>query len=715
MSVTTAQRTAKILLIGNPNTGKSSLFNQLTGARARVGNYPGVTVDRLSGWVKFEGSSSAEIIDLPGTYSLTARSHEEQLTIQTLLGLAGESAPDVVLLCVDATNLLRNLYLVLQVQELGLNVVVALTMMDEAKGLLTDVSMLSSILSCPVVPTVPRAGEGVEDLRRALQGAISTPQRAPIWRWTPSEPLKSSLSNVQAALPSHWPSSEALALWSMMSIEEGDELDGIPQSLRDTVSSQSLGGEELDDEVVPARYQWLDERIAPLLTGEGSRAFTERVDRVLLHPVWGFAVFLATMFILFQGLFSWSDPGITLVEFVFGWLGETAQAVLPAGFFTDLLTEGLIAGVGSVVVFLPQILLLFFLVGFMEDSGYMARVAYLMDRIMRAMGLNGRAFVPMLSGFACAVPAIMATRTMERQRDRLLTMMVVPLMTCSARLPVYTLLIAALFPASQFLGIFPTQGLLMLFMYLFSTAMALVVAWVLSKTTFPAPPEPMVMELPPYRMPRVRDVSQMMWRRARAFLKEAGTVITVCTVGLWLLLSFPNDVSFSRDFDAEIAAASQSGQTELVEALEQEQSGEKLAQSYAGRMGRTLEPVIAPLGFEWKTGVGIIGAFAAREVFVSTMGVVYSLGADVDEESETLRERIRKEVGTDGTRVWTPLTGLSLMIFFALACQCVSTLAVVKRETRGYKWPLFLFTYMTALAWVSSFIVYQGGRLLGFE
>jgi ferrous iron transport protein B len=350
----------------------------------------------------------------------------------------------------------------------------------------------------------------------------------------------------------------------------------------------------------------------------------------------------------------------------------------------------------------------------MEDSGYMARVAYLMDRIMKSMNLHGRAFVPMMSGFACAVPAILATRTMERQRDRLLTMMVVPLMTCSARLPVYTLVIAALFPAGHVLGIFPVQGLMMIAMYLFSVVTALAAAWVLARRLRPlrAKRLPFVIELPPYRVPRLHDVVRMMWERTSYFLREAGTVILACTIALWALLSFPRQTESDQVYDARIAAAASPDE---VAALEHQRDAERLRRSYGGRLGHAIEPAIAPLGFDWKIGVGIIGAFAAREVFISTMGVVYSAGDDVDETSDTLRQRIRAEVRDDGRPVYTPLVGLSLMIFFALACQCMSTLAVVKRETGGYRWPLFLFTYMTVLAWVVSFAVYQGGRLLGFS
>jgi ferrous iron transport protein B len=402
-----------------------------------------------------------------------------------------------------------------------------------------------------------------------------------------------------------------------------------------------------------------------------------------------------------------------LIEGVFDSLANWLRAALPAGLGREFLTEGMIAGVGSVLVFLPQILLLFLFIGLMEDTGYMARAAFLMDRVMRAIGLSGRAFVPMISGYACAVPAILATRTMERQRDRTLTMLVIPLMTCSARLPVYALMIGALFPPSEVFGFVPVQGLLMVGMYLFSTLMALCAAAVLSRTLFKAKTPPLILELPPYSMPHWPSVLRMMWQRSRAFLQQAGGVILVCTIVLWALLHFPRDAQRAARFEAQRAAlvARGAGHAEL----DAEEAAENMRTSFGGRIGHAIEPTIAPLGFDWKIGIGLVGAFAAREVFVTTMGVVYGVGGDVDEASSTLRGKIRAESRADGRPVYTPLVGLTLMIFFALACQCMSTLAAVKRETRGWKWPAFLFAYMGVLAWVASFAVYQGGRALGFD
>ena len=665
----------RVLVAGNPNTGKSSLFNRLTGGNAKVGNYPGVTVEGLRG--RIDGTD-IELEDLPGTYSLNGRSREEQIAVDALTTRA-----DAVLVCVDSTNLIRNLYLVLQLQEFGLDVVLALTMWDQATGVLPEPEALGRLLECSVVPCVPRTGHGVEDVADALKHLQERRQGLPRWRWTPDADLEDALQTVTPIA-----GSRALALWALMSLDDEDELE-VDQRLRDAVDRTVLAGPDIDDHVVQARYAWLDQHVGPLIAAAPERGFSARLDRVLIHPVFGFAIFLALMFLLFQGLFSWSDPAIGLVEAAFGALGDGLRPVLGQGLVADFIIEALIGGVGGVVVFLPQILLLFFLLGLMEDSGYMARVAYLMDRIMRGLGLHGRAFVPMLSGFACAIPAIMATRTMERQRDRLLTMLVIPLMTCSARLPVYTLVIAALFDPEQ-------APWLMLGMYVFSVVVALVCMAVLDRFVVRGQRVPLVLELPPYRLPRLVDVLRRMVRNARHFLEEAGTVILVCTVVLWGLLTFPQA-------------------PEGLDATPDEVAAMQLRDSYGGRLGQALEPVMEPLGFDWKISVGLVGAFAAREVFVSTMGVVYSLGEDVDEESVPLRQRLREETREDGGPVWTPLTGLSLMVFMALAAQCMSTLAVLKRETGGYRWPAFVFVYMTGLAWFASFLVFQGGLLLGFQ
>jgi ferrous iron transport protein B len=726
-----------VAVAGNPNTGKTTVFNRLTGSDHKVGNYPGVTVERNSGTLRLPSGAVADIIDVPGAYSLSARSREEELAIQSVSGFDPFETPDVVVVVVDATQLSRNLYLVLQIIELEMPVIVALNMVDMLadRGLVIDRAALERELGVPVIEMSALRGRGFDELRAAIDRVLADPSCArPGARWKPeSRELEADIEHVSRGLPVSWTKgsparARALALWALLSLDDQDELEGISPELRNLVAERrklaAQTGRQIDAEVIRDRYGWIDERMPRVSSSpkKPERAISERVDGVLLNPVIGFPIFLVVMGIVFQSLFSWADPAIHLVEEVFGSLASLTRAVLPAGIAQEFVINGLIAGVGSVLVFLPQILLLFFFIGLMEDSGYMARVAFLMDRIMKAIGLHGRAFVPMLSGYACAVPAIMATRTMERQRDRTLTMLVIPLMTCSARLPVYALIIGALFPPSRVFGFVPVQGLLMVGMYLFSTLTALTAAAVLSRTLFKGPRVPLILELPPYRMPHWPSVLRMMWQRSRSFLKEAGGVILVCTIALWFLLSFPRDSALREQYALQRVQATARGlsQEELnqrVTALDAAEASDLLRGSYGGRLGHAIEPWIAPLGFDWKVGIGLIGAFAAREVFVSTMGVVYGVSdsptAKSEDDSPTLRERIRKESRADGAPVYTPLMGLSLMVFFALACQCMSTLAVVYRETRSWRWPVFLFAYMTALAWIASFAVYQGGRWLG--
>ena len=720
----------RVALAGNPNSGKTTLFNRLTGLRQKVGNYPGVTVERRSGTARI-ADEEAEIIDLPGAYSLVAKGRDEAIAFEVLTGLGDDPAPDVVVVVVDATNLLRNLYFALSVMELGRPTVIALNMMDLARehGHVIDADGLSSALGVPVIPIVARDGEGVDALLAAVSGLSSTASAAP--KLALSERTRTLLTELAGALPAEIERPDAAAGWLIcpLAVRDDEEVDetSFPAPLRPAArGALAHCGERahaIAAEIIEARYAHARgllaeyQRIGP----RPAVTFTDRLDAVLLHPVAGSLVFLGTMALLFQSIFAWADPLMGLIENTVGGAQAAVRSVLPEGALADLAADGIVGGVGNVVVFVPQIAFLFAFLAVLEDSGYLARAAFISDRMMARVGLHGRAFVPLLSGFACAVPAIMATRSIESARDRLVTILVTPLVSCSARLPVYTLLIAALFSAEETVwGIFSVGGLSMLAMYLLSVAFTIGVAFVLKRTLLKSPTPPLVLELPPYRLPEPKNVLTRVFDRSLVFVRDAGTVILACSIVLWALLYFPSDIP--EDFhyaqkQTAIAEATMSPEerTEAMSALDHAAETARVEESIAGRFGRALEPAFAPLGYDWKMVVGLLASFAAREVFVSTLGLVYGVGDDVDEESVPLRKKLQNERDPEtGKPVYTPLVGLSLMVFFVLALQCMSTLAAIRRETRTWRWPLFAFGYAGALAWVSALLVYQVGRAMGF-
>ena len=635
-----------IVVAGNPNAGKTSLFNALTGLRQKVANYPGVTVESKTGeWSLGDRLLPALLIDLPGLYSLNPTSLDEQIARDVLLGRHPELAdPDVTVVVVDATNLVRNLYLATQLIDTGRAVVVALTMFDlaERSGLKINIRKLSVELGVPVVPVVAKQRRGLDDLARAVLEAHD----GFVVQSTQTEADDSGNGNYRSNL---------IRRYAMI--------------------------ERIVSETVDVRL-------------DGRTRISERIDRVVTHRIFGPVILLLVMLFVFQAIFSWASLPMTLIDSVFNGLAGFARTHLPAGILTDLLADGIIAGVGGVLAFLPQILLLFFFISLLEDSGYMARAAFLMDRLMRAVGLHGKAFVPLLSSFACAVPGIMATRTIEHPKDRITTIMIAPFMSCSARLPIYTLVIAALFSGKTVLGFISLGAIIILTMYLFGILAAILVALVMKRTVLKAPPTPFVMELPPYRLPDARNVGHALLGRCSIFLRKAGTVILAMSILFWALAAFPRAAKTPTGNPSESASA-------------------QIQNSFAGRAGRLIEPVIAPLGFDWKIGVGLITSFVARETIISTLNIVYNVGDDSENKS-SLVDAMRNARRVDGSRVWTPLTGLSLILFFLLACQCMSTVAIVRRETNSWRWPLFMVSYMLVLAYVVSLITYQGGHLFGF-
>ena len=725
-------RTPRVLVAGNANSGKTTVFNALTGARAQVSNYPGVTVTRSSRRITLPGGSAVEIVDLPGTYSLSAHSPDEQVAVDEVLGRRGDP-PDAVIVVVDSGALERGLYLVLQIAETGVPVIVALNMIDEASagGADLDAARLGTWLGATVVPTVASKGVGLDELHAAVGATIGrAPHDDSAWAGLPAQVEREVTMVTQALTDAGFgktpASRRSWALWSLLSLETDDgAATGLPASVRQTVHTIQQNAIEarrhLDHEIIASRYRWIEAVVADIRTvsREDTRKWTDRIDGILTQRVYGLVAFAVVMAVLFEALFTWSAPLITGIETATGWLQSGVATALPPGVLSDLMVDGVIAGVGNVVVFVPQIAMLFLFIAMLEDVGYLARVAFVIDRLMGQVGLNGKAFVPMLSGFACAVPAVMATRTIESPRDRLITMLTLPMVSCSARLPVYALVTAVVFAADRrVFGILSMGAVVLFSMYTLSVVATLGAAAVLRRTVLRGPRLPLLLELPPYRVPVWRNVVMVTWRRVRSFLEDAGTIILTMTVILWALLSFPRSAEIDARHDASrtqiLATTTDAGAraAELAE-LDGLRAGEQLRRSVGGRLGRVIEPVIEPLGFDWRIGVGILGAFAAREVFVSTLGIVFGI-AEADEESVSLRSSLQNAQRADGSPLMSPLTGVSLMVFFVLACQCMSTLVVVRKESGSWRWPLFMFGYMSVLAYVASLTVYQVGSALAW-
>ncbi|MCM2276685.1 MAG: ferrous iron transport protein B [Oligoflexia bacterium] len=640
--------TPRIALAGNPNCGKTALFNALTGGRQKVGNYPGVTVERKEGTLTMPSGLSLSVLDLPGTYSLDASSPDELITRDVILGLQpSERRPEILVAVADATNLERNLGLVLELRALGKGVLLALNMMDlaEQRGIELDLAVLSKELGVPIVPTVAVRGKGIPELLKQVEELLQS--------------LNSGLNGKSSAGVS------AKAAETAQSVA--------PESWRKPSSEE-----------IRSRFAEVDRVLKLALRRPPKPAlWTERIDRVVLHPLWGSLLLGAVLVIMFQAIFSWASAPADLIEAGVGWLGETVQAGMAEGPLRSLIVDGAIAGVGSVLVFLPQILLLFLFILLLEDSGYMSRAAFLMDRLMSRVGLHGRAFIPLLSSYACAVPGIMAARTISSRRDRLTTILVAPLTTCSARLPVYSLLIAAFIPNVVVVGPLRLQGLVMFGLYLGGILATLVMAMIFRKSVFRGPKSPLLMELPSYKWPSVRNIVLGLLERAKIFVRRAGTVILLLSVVLWFLAAYPKPGAEDAVDPAHPA----------------------ITYSYAGKIGRAIEPLMRPLGFDWRVSIALIPGFAAREVMVSALATVYSIEGGEDEAATALGERLARD--------WTLPVALSLLVWYVLACQCLSTLAVTRRETNSWLWPMVMLGYMTALAYLGSFATYRLALWLG--
>jgi ferrous iron transport protein B len=734
-AATTQAATRYIILTGNPNCGKTTVFNALTGLRARVGNYAGVTVERKEG--RLAGSSKENpvtVLDLPGTYSLSPQSLDEQIARDVLFHRLPEvPPPDLVVVVVDGSNLQRNLYFATQVIELGYPTLIALNMVDlaEENGHQIDCKALAKELGVPVLPLVASKAIGLPELRERILAGTKPPSTPKRFAALPAS-FAAEVDSLATTLAQSFPENEYQAE-AEASLILGDErflsssADHYPNRISDAITQArhrlEQAGVDWRSAAIEARYVCIS-RIQQAVTVETAAetdTLTDRLDRVLTHKVWGLLIFVLIMTAMFQSIFSFAELPMRGLEHGVKWVGQVVGGWMGPGPLRSLLVEGVIAGVGAVIVFLPQICLLFLFIGLLEDTGYMARAAFLMDRLMSKVGLHGKSFIPMLSSFACAIPGIMATRTIESPKDRLVTILVAPLMSCSARLPVYTVLIAACIPNKTFLGFLKLSGLTMLSMYLLGIMVALAMAWVFKRTLLKGPTPLLIMELPPYKRPVVQVVLRHMWDRAWLFIRRAGTVILGISILLWFLASYPKNPGMERTYrtQREQVLTAQLGprdvEAKLAE-IDKAEAGAKLRQSFAGRLGRFIEPVIKPLGFDWQIGIGVVASFAAREVFVSTMSLVYNIGEldDSDRGTQTLAQVMKTQRRPDGALVYTTLIGITLMVFYVFALQCVSTVAIVRRETNSWKWPVFQWAYMGLLAWVFAFITYQGGRLLGF-
>ncbi len=706
-----------VAVIGNPNTGKTTLFNALTGLSQRTGNFAGVTVDSSIGTFS-DDNSHFLLVDLPGSYSLTPRAPDEVVAVRALIGSGETARPHAVLCIVDATNLDRNLFLLTQILDSGLPVVVCLTMVDVAKreGIRIDYRALQKRIGVPLVPVHAVKRQGITHLKSAIREQAASGVSAAAHVPFPAA-FEDEVAKMIPLLQSNGRRSEFLAQrllldrGGFLEKELGEEIPPAAHTYAHEARSR-LGeaGCPVPAIEITQRYDWIRDALSGSVVTRGGAHFvwTRRIDALVTHKAWGSLIFFCGMALLFQAIFSWAAPLMDLIDALFGSIAALVGSVLPEGALRSLLVDGVIGGAGAVVVFVPQIAVLFGLITIMEDSGYMARAAFLMDRVMASFGLSGRSFIPLLSSFACAVPGIMAARSIENWRDRMTTILIAPLMSCSARLPVYVLFISAFIPATTVAGFIGLQGLTLFAMYMLGVIVAPLVALALKRTRLKGPAVPFLLEMPPYKVPSWRVVLFRVYDRSWAFVRRAGTVILATTIVIWALSYFPTQPDVTLRYDALRAGAG----IERVTELNRAEAGERLRGSFLGQAGIAIEPIVIPLGWDWRIGMATIASFPAREVVIAALGTIYSLGDGQDESSLELRETMRAATWPDGTPIFSPVVAISIMVFFALCSQCAATLATMRRETGSWGPPLFTFAYMTGLAYVAALAVYQIGSRL---
>ena len=696
----------KIALVGNPNTGKSTLFNLLTGLNQKIGNFPGITVDKKIGYCKLNTGQQAEIIDLPGTYSLYPKSKDESVVFQVLADKQNVSHPDLVVVIADATNLRRNLLLYTQVADLNLPVILALNMTDMAQkeGINIDVDKLSARLGIQVVAISARSRAGLEQLKQAITNAtkIATQEKGADMKVLAVE----AIEEVKVMVGTD---NDYYALQLLHQHEHLDHFTPGYDQFEAIEKKHNFESSKIQAAETIARYRYLSTILSGVIEDTGAVkkfAMSDKIDAVLTNRFWGFFIFLFILFFVFNAIFSWAAYPMELIEESFAWLTSYGHEHLPGGILTDLFLDGIVAGLGGIVIFIPQIAILFAFISILEDTGYMSRVTFMMDKIMRKFGLSGRSVVPMIGSIACAVPSIMSARTIENWKDRIITIMVAPLVSCSARLPVYTLLISLIIPNTNILGFISLQALTLMGMYVISIVAAVLVAFVMKLIIKAKEKAYFIMELPVYRMPRWGNVLYTMYEKSKTFVLEAGKVIIAISIVLWVLASYGPAERFDS-IEKKYTQIELQKDSVQISTLERDKSAEKLENSYAGILGHSIEPAIRPLGFDWKIGIALITSFAAREAFVGTMATIYSVdGGDGNEG--TIRDKMRVAVDANtGLPLFTFATGFSLMLFYAFAMQCMSTVAIVYRETKSWKWPVIQLVYMTILAYVASLIAYQ--------
>ncbi|MFN6321367.1 MAG: ferrous iron transport protein B [Bacteroidota bacterium] len=699
-------RNPHIVLIGNPNSGKSSVFNHLTGLRQKVGNFPGVTVEKKSGVFKLSGKEGVTVTDLPGTYSLYPRRSDEWVSYKQLMSPSKGEEIDLAVVVADATALRRSLLFVSQVIDLKIPVVVALTMNDIAKkrGIKINAVELSREMQVPVVNVNARSGKGIEDLKTTVLQLLGSSVVAKDFF-----PVRSLAEQAVVEAKEILPGSSDYSLIHHLINHESFELpENIQKKIESIEKKYDFNHTKIQAEDIQQRYKRIRQVIKKTVAEESietRKQFSERLDAFFLHRTWGSLIMGIVLFLLFQSVFLVAEYPMNAIEEGMGMLGGYLSDVLPVSWYADLLINGVLAGLGGILVFVPQIMILFGLITLLEDTGYMARISFLTDRVMRRVGLNGKSVMPMVGGFACAVPAIMSARNIENRKERLLTILVTPFMSCSARLPVFTILAALVVPNEKIFGVLSLQGLVLMGLYVFGVVVAMLVSYVLNIFIKMKEKSFFILELPIYKQPRWNNIFITMVEKAKVFVFDAGKVIMVISLLLWGLSSFgPSEKRLSiQEAYVKKIAQDPFNKSEYQKA----QSAELLEFSYAGILGRAIEPAIKPLGYDWKIGIALITSFAAREVFVGTMATLYSVGEAESGTGETLTAKMRSAKRTDGSVVYTRATGYSLMIFYLLAMQCMSTLAVVKRETGSWKWPIIQLLFMTALAYLLSFITYQ--------